>query len=98
MEAVQKMVELYHNERIVMLKFGRTLPISANISIHYSVHSKLCPFTEMENYLVEKKQKDMFAGPSIVFTRNAVVDKTSFQKLTNLGKSTAGIGASRFYI
>ena len=39
----------------------------------------------------------MVGGPSIVFTRRAVVDKTFIRKSTNLCKSIVGIDASQLY-
>ena len=40
---------------------------------------------------------NMVGGSSIVFTQNAVVDKTSIRKLTSVSKSIVGIDASRLY-
>ena len=39
----------------------------------------------------------MVGGPSIVFTRNSVVDETFIRKSTKLCKSIVGIGASQLY-
>ena len=39
----------------------------------------------------------MVGGPSIVFTRKAVVDETFIRKSTNLCKSIVGIDASQLY-
>ena len=39
----------------------------------------------------------MVGGPSIVFTRKAVVDETIIRKSTNLCKSIVGIDASQLY-
>ena len=41
--------------------------------------------------------EDMVGGPSIVFTRKAVVDETFIRKSSNLCKSFAGIDASQLY-
>ena len=46
---------------------------------------------------MEKIGKDVVGGPSIVFTRKAVVDETFFRKSTNICKSIAGIDASQPY-
>ena len=40
----------------------------------------------------------MTGGPSIVFTRNAVVDQTFIRKSENLCKSIVGIDASKLYL
>ena len=76
LEATQKIIECYHNKGIDMLKLGCTLPNWANICLHKSTDSKFYPFTESDNDLLEKIRKDMVGGPSIVFTRKAVVDET----------------------
>ena len=39
----------------------------------------------------------MVGGPSIVFTRNAVVDERFICKSSNLRKSVVGINATQFY-
>ena len=96
LEAMQKMIELYHNKGIDMLKLGCTLPNLANICLHKSTDSKFYPFTESEKDLLEKLREDMVGGPSIVFTRKAVV-YTFIRKSSNLCKSIVGIDASQLY-
>ena len=86
LEAMQKTIELYHNKGIIMLKFGCTLPNWANICLHKSTDSKFYPFIESDKDLLEKIRQDMVGGPSIVFTRKAVVDETFIRKSTNLCK------------
>ena len=80
-----------------MLKLGCTLPNLANICLHESTDSKFYPFTESDKYLLEKIREDMVGGPSIVFTRKAVVDETFICKSTNLCQSSVGIDASQLY-
>ena len=58
-----------------MLKLGCTLPDLANICLNESTNDKLYPFCESERF-VQKIREDMTGGPSIVFTRKAVVDET----------------------
>ena len=82
-EAMQKMNEFYHQKEIDMLKLGCTLPNLANICLHKSTDSKFYPFTESDKDLLEKIREDMVGGPSIVFTRKAVVDDTFIRKSTN---------------
>ena len=84
LEPMQKMIEFYHNKGIDMLKLGCTLPNLANICLHNSTDSKFYPFTEPDKDLLEKKREDMVGGPSIVFTRKAVVDETFIRKSSNL--------------
>ena len=97
LEAMQKMIELYHNKGNDMLKLGCTLPNLANICLHKSTDSKFYPFTESDNDLFEKIREDMVGGPSIVFTRKAVVDETFIRKSSNLCKTIVGIDASQLY-
>ena len=96
-EAMQKIIELYHNERIDMLKLGCTLPNLANICLHKSTDSKFYPFTESDKELLDKIREDMVSGRSIVFTRKAVVDETFICKSSNLRKSIVDIDASQLY-
>ena len=76
LEAMQKMMEFYHNKGIDMLKLGCTLPNLANICLHKSTNHKFFPFVEADKDLHDKIREDMTGGPSIVFTRKAVVDQT----------------------
>ena len=46
---------------------------------------------------MEKIRQDMVGGPSILFTRKAVVDETFIRKSTNVCKSIVGIDASQLY-
>ena len=78
LKAMQKMIEFHHNKGIDMLKLGCTLPNLAKICSHKSIDSKFCPFTESNKDLLEKIREDMVGGPSIVFTRKAVVDETLY--------------------
>ena len=97
LEAMQKMIEIYHNKRIDMLKLGCTLPSLANICLHKSTDSKFYPFTEWDKDLLEKIQEGMVGGPSIVFTRKVVVDETFIRESLSLCKSIVGIDASQLY-
>ena len=80
-----------------MLKLGCTLPNLASICLHKSTDSKYYPFTESDKDLLEKIREDMVGGPSIVFTRKAVVDETFIRISSNLCKSIVGIDASQLY-
>ena len=77
LEAMQKMMEFYHNKGIDMLKLGCTLPNLANICLHKSTIHKFFPFVESDKDLHDKIREVMTGEPSIVFTRMAVVDQTS---------------------
>ena len=91
------MIEFYRNKGIDMLKLGCTLPNLANICLHKSTDSKFYPFTESGKDLLDKIREDMAGGPSIVFTRKAVVVETFIRKLSNLCKAIVGIDASHLY-
>ena len=77
-----------------MLKLGCSLPNLAKICLHKSTNHKFVPFAETDN---DKIREDMTCGPSIAFTRKAVVDQTSIRNSENLCKSIVGIDASQLY-
>ena len=84
LEAMQKMIQFYHNKGMDMLKLGCTLPNLANICLHKSTNYKFYPFCESDKDLCEKIREDMTGGPSIVFTRKAVVDETFIRDSSNI--------------
>ena len=91
------MIEFNHRKEIDMLKLGCSLPNLANNCLRKSTDSKFHPFTESDKDLLEKIHEGMVVGPSIVFTRKAVVDETFILKSTNLCKPIDGIDASKLY-
>ena len=97
LEAMQYMIQFYHNKRIDMLKFGCTLPNLANICLHKSTNYKFFPFCESYKDLCEKIKEDMTGGPSFVITRKTVVDETYIRNSSNVCKSIVGIDASQLY-
>ena len=97
LEAMRKMIAFYHNKGIDMLKLGCTLPNLANTCLHKSTDKNFYPFTESDKDLLEKIREDVVSGPSIVFTRKAVVDETFIRNSSNLCKSIVGIDASQLY-
>ena len=97
LEAMPKMLAFYHKKGIDMLKLGCTLPNLANICLHKSTSAKFYPFTESDKDLLQKIREDMVGGPSIVFTRKAVVDETFIRNSENICKSIVGIDASQLY-
>ena len=74
LEAMQKMIAFYHDKDIDMLMLGCTLPNLANICLQKSTDAKFYPFTEGDKDLLEKIREDVVGGPSIVFTRKALVE------------------------
>ena len=97
LEAMQKMIEFYHNKGIDIMKLGCTLPNLSNICLHKWTDSIFYPFTESDKDLLEKIREDLVGGPSIVLTRKTVVDETFIRKSSNLCKSIVGIDASQLY-
>ena len=95
LEANQKLIEFYHDKDIDMLKLGYTLRNLANICLHKSTDANFYPFTEEDGDLLEKFREDIVAGPSIVFTREAVVDETFLPKSTNRCKPIVETDASQ---
>ena len=91
------MIAFYHDKDIDMLKLGCALPNLANICLHKSTDAKFYPFVEGNKDLLEKIREDVVGGPSVVFTRKAVVDETFIRKSTNICKSLVGIDASQLY-
>ena len=97
LEAIQKMLPFYHKKGIFMLNLGCTLPNLANICLHKSTSAKFFPFTETHKDLLQKIPEDMVGGPSIVFTRKAVVEETFIRNSGKICKSIVGIDASQLY-
>ena len=97
LEAMQKLPAFYHKKGIDMLKLRCTLPNLAKICLRKSTSAKFYPFTETDIDLLQKIREDMVGGPSIVFTRKAVVDETFIRNSGNFCKSIVGIDASQLY-
>ena len=96
-EAMQEMVAFYHGKDIDMLRLGCTLPNLANVCLHKSTDTNFGPFSERAENLLEKTEEDVVDGPSIVFTRKAVVGETVIRKSENFCESLVRIIASQFY-
>ena len=97
LDVMQNIIAFYHDKDVDMLKLGCTLPNLANICLHKSTDAKFYPFTEADKDLSEKNREDVVGGPSIVFTRKAVVDRTFIRKSTNICKSIVGTDVSQLY-
>ena len=80
-----------------MLKLGCTLPNLANICLHKSNNEKIFPFCKIDRDLRQKIRGDMTDGPSIVFSRKAVVDKIFIRDSSKICKSIVWIYESQFY-
>ena len=70
-----------------MLKRGCTLPNLANICLHKSNNEKFYPFGTIDRDLRREIREDMTDGPSIVFSRKAVVDKIFIRDSSKICKS-----------
>ena len=97
LESMQKMVAFYHKKGTEMLNLGCKLPNLANICLHKSTSAKFYRFTETDKDLLQKIQKDMVGGPSIVVTRKTVVDGTFIRNSGKICKSIVGNDASQQY-
>ena len=82
LEAIQKMIEFYHDKGRDMLKPGCTLPNLANICLQKSTDYKFYTFFSSDSDLLEKNWEDMTGGPSIVFRRKAIANETLFENQT----------------
>ena len=97
LEALQKMIVFDQDKDIDMLKLRCTSPNLANICSQKYTDAKFYPFMEGEKNFLKKLAEDVVGGPTIVFTRKAVVDENYIQKTTNLCLSTVGINSNRIY-
>ena len=95
---MQKILAFYHKKRIDMLKLECTLRKLANFCLYKSTSAKFYPFHETDKDLLQKIREDMVGGPSIVFTRKAVVDETFIRNSRKICKSFVGIDASQLYL
>ena len=97
LQAMKKIMKFYHDQKIDILKLGCTLPNLANICLHKSMDRKFYPFIEADKDLHEKIRSEITDGPSIVFTRKTVVEKTFIRRSNNVCKAILGIDASQLY-
>ena len=94
---MRKKIAFYQDKDMNMLKLGCTTPNLANICLHKSTDTKFYLFPEADRDILEKTRDDVVGGPSIVFTRKAVVDETFNRKSKNACKSIVRIDASQQY-
>ena len=76
---------------------GCTLPNLANICLHKSTSAKFNLFNQTDKDLLQRIREEMVGGPSIVFTRKAVVEETFIRNSRNVRKAIVGIDASHLY-
>ena len=69
LDAMQKMIEFYHDKGIDMLNLGCTLPNLANICLHKSTDYKFYPFFSIDSDLLEKIREDMTGGSQLFSQR-----------------------------
>ena len=93
----KKWFAFYHDKIIDMLKLGCTLPNLANICLHKSTDANFIPSQREIKTYWKKNLEDVVGGPSIVFTRKAVVARTFICTSTNICKSIVGIDDRHFY-
>ena len=97
LEALQKMMQFYHQNGIDMLKLGSTLPNLANRILHSSTSLKFFPFNEEEKKFDDYIREWLTGGPSIIFTRYAKVGSSRIKNSSNICKTIVGIDASQLY-
>ena len=79
LEAMQKMIELYHQKEIDMLKLGCTLRNLANICLHKFTDSYFYPFTESDKDLLVNNQcllDCIQSGAMTLDLKNSFFDRT----------------------
>ena len=96
-EALQKVMQFYHQKGIDMLNLGFTLPNLANRILHSSTSLKFFPFNQEDKNFDDYLRKWLTGGPSIIFTRYAKVGIWRVRKNSNMCKTIAAIDASQLY-
>ena len=96
LEAMQKTIAFYHDKDIDMLELDCTSPNLANICLHKSTDAKFYPFAEGNKDLLEKIREDVVGGPSIVFTRKAVVDENLFENQQTFANILFGLTLANY--
>ena len=89
------MIVFFLDKDIDMVKLGCTFPKLPIICVHKSTDAKFYPFTEGDKDFLERIREDVGGGPSIIFTRKAVVHGTFIRKSANICKSIVGVDASQ---
>ena len=95
LEAVQKMIEFYHNKGTDVRKLGCPFPNLANICLQSFTSAKFYPFTQSDKDLLSNFREDVVGGPLIVFKRETVADETHIRKSKNVCKSIVPKDASQ---
>ena len=72
---MEKAIAFHHDKDNDMLKLVGTLPNLAKICLDKSTDAKIYPFTERDKNLFKKIREDVVGGPSVVFTRKAIVEE-----------------------
>ena len=67
-----------------MFQLGCNLPNLAILCLHISTTYKFNPFCEGDKALHEKIRECMTDGPSIMSTRNVIVEKTSIRNSSRI--------------
>ena len=80
LDAMEKTIASNHDKNIDSLKLDCTLTNTAILCLCRFTDAKSCPFTKVYKFLFENIREQVAGGLSIVFTREAVVDKTFLRK------------------
>ena len=90
-EAMQKMIALYHDKFIDMLKLGCTLPHLANICLQKSTDAKFYPCTEGDKDLLEKIREDVVGGHLSFLHAKQLLMKLLFENLQTSANLLLGL-------
>ena len=97
LEAMQTLIAFSPRQRHRYVEAGFYITKPNQNFPHKFLNAKLYLFTEVAKHLLEETEEDVVGGPSIVFTRKAVVDETSIRKSRNICKSIVRIDANQLY-
>ena len=90
-----KLIQFYHQKKLVMLKLGCTHPTLSIFCSHKWTNEKTYPFCGEDTDFCEKTREVMTIWTSNVFTRKAVVDEIFIRDSSNTCKLVVGVDASQ---
>ena len=97
LEAMQRMIDLYHDKDIDMLKLGCNLPNLVNICLHKSTDAKFYPFAEGDKDFLRKNSRRFCWWSICRFYTQSSCWWTFVRKSSDICKSFVGIHASQLY-
>ena len=97
LEALQKMMQFYHQKAIDILKLSFTLPNLANCVLLSSTSLKFFPFNQEDKIFDDSIRELLTGGPSNILTWYAKVVSSRIKNSSNMCKTIVSIDASQFY-